>query len=180
VNDIQHISFMTEELVELADKRDCTVTPTSWVVTSLPDSPGLSAFVRDKAQRAAEVHAKAVDFARQGGLRILAGSDAVLGPMHGKNWLEVAHLIDDGLTPLSAWYGATGLAADEIGQGDTGILEPGKRADLLIATADVIENPRLFADGGLLEVIQDGMAHRNGVPGIPQRHFSDTVARVLD
>jgi imidazolonepropionase-like amidohydrolase len=180
VHDIQHISFMDAELVELADKRGCTVTPTSWVVTTLPDAPDLSDFVREKAKRVAEVHARAVDFARRGGLKILAGTDAVLAPMHGRNWLEVAHLIDDGLSPLSAWFGATGLAAEEIGQSDTGILAAGKRADFLVCSADVIADPRRFADGGLLEVVQDGVAHRGGVPALPQRQYSDTVARVLD
>ena len=31
VKDIQHISFMDEELAELAFAKDCRVTPTSWV-----------------------------------------------------------------------------------------------------------------------------------------------------
>lgn len=179
VHDIQHISFMDEAMVEMADKRGCTVTPTSWVLNTLPDSPGLSDFVRDKAKRAAEVHSRAVDFARQGGLRILAGTDAVLAPMHGRNWLELTHLIGDGLSPLRAWHGMTGLAAEEIGQDDTGTLAPGQRADFLVATAPVIDDPAQFAAGGLLEVVQDGVGHRGGVPEIPQRSYSDTVARVL-
>ncbi|MFT7486761.1 MAG: imidazolonepropionase-like amidohydrolase, partial [Candidatus Paceibacteria bacterium] len=98
VNDIQHMSFMDERLVEMADKRDCTVTPTSWVVTTLPEDDGLSDFVREKAKRVAEVHSAAVHFASQGGLRILAGTDAVLAPMHGKNWMELCYLIRDGLS----------------------------------------------------------------------------------
>jgi len=179
VHDIQHISFMDEALVEMADERGCTVTPTSWIMSALLDAPDLSDFVREKSKRVAEVHSKAVEFARQGGLKILAGTDAVLGPMHGKNWLELAHLIDDGLNPLSAWHAATGLAAEEIGQSDSGVLEPGRRADLLICTADVIEDPRRFADGGLLEVVKDGVGHRDGVAALPQRHYAQTVAQVL-
>lgn len=180
VHDIQHISFMDQELVELADKRGCTVTPTSWVVMTLSDAPDLSDFVREKAKRAAEVHRDAVDFARQGGLKILAGTDAVLAPMHGRNWMEVHTLIEDGLKPLAAWYGATGLAAEEIGQTDTGVLAAGKRADFLVANADVIEDPRLFDDGGLLEVVQDGVGHRGLISELPQRKYADTVARILD
>lgn len=180
VHDIQHISFMDEEMVELADKRGCTVTPTSWVVMTLPEAPGLSDFVRDKAKRVAQVHRSAVDFARQGGLKILAGTDAVLGPMHGHNWMELSTLIEDGLSPLAAWFGATGLAAEEIGQTDTGVLEAGKRADFLVSTTNVIDDPRGFEDGGLLEVVQDGVGHRGGISELPQRKYADTVARILD
>ena len=180
VHDIQHISFMDEEMVELAYSRGCTVTPTSWVLNTLPEAPGLSDFVREKAQRAADVHRQAVDFARKGGLRILAGTDAVLAPMHGKNWLELEHLIGDGLDPLQAWHGMTGLAAEEIGQSDAGVLAAGKRADLLVSTASVLEEPGRFADGGLLEVVQDGVGHRGGVDALPQRSYADTVRAVLD
>jgi len=180
VHDIQHISFMDEEMVELAYSRGCTVTPTSWVLNTLPEAPGLSDFVREKAQRAADVHHQAVDFARKGGLRILAGTDAVLAPMHGKNWLELEHLIGDGLDPLQAWHGMTGLAAEEIGQSDAGVLAAGKRADLLVSTASVLEEPGRFADGGLLEVVQDGVGHRGGVDALSQRSYADTVRAVLD
>ncbi|MFT4541716.1 MAG: imidazolonepropionase-like amidohydrolase, partial [Planctomycetota bacterium] len=37
VHDIQHISYMDAELVERAHKRGLTVTPTSWIVMSLPE-----------------------------------------------------------------------------------------------------------------------------------------------
>jgi imidazolonepropionase-like amidohydrolase len=180
VHDIQHISFMDAEMVELADKRGCTVTPTSWVVMTLPQAPGLSDFVREKSRRVSEVHRNAVDFARQGGLKILAGTDAVLAPMHGRNWMEVATLIDDGLSPLAAWYGATGLAAEEIGQTDTGVLTAGKRADFLVSPENVIDDPLRFGNGGLSEVVQDGIGHRGVISALPQRKYADTVARILD
>ena len=99
--------------MELADRRGCTVTPTSWVVNDLPAAEGLSAAVMDKARQVAEVHGRAVDFARRGGLRILAGTDPVLPGMHGRNYMELVHLVRDGLDPLAAWHGMTGLAAAE-------------------------------------------------------------------
>jgi len=96
--------------------------------------------------------------------------------MHGRNWMELTYLVREGLTPLAAWYGATGLAAREIGQDDTGVVEPGKRADLLIASGDVIESPELFENGALVEVIKDGVGYRTGIPEVPQRTYAD-VAR---
>lgn len=179
VHDIQHISFMDERLVEKAYERGCTVTPTSWVMYELPKADGLTPFVMEKVKQVNEVHAKAVDYARSGGLRILAGTDPVLPGMHGRNYMELVYLIQEGLSPLAAWHSATGLAAAGIEQEDTGTLVPGQRADLLLARGDVVEKPGLFDEGALVEVVKDGVGHRGAVAGIPQRTFSDTVRDVL-
>ncbi|HEY4183655.1 MAG TPA: amidohydrolase family protein [Polyangia bacterium] len=178
VSDLQHISFMDERLVDMAAKHGCTVTPTSWVLQTLSDSDGLSPFVREKAKRVAEVHAKAVQYARAGGLKILGGTDPVLPGMHGRNYVEMSALMNDGLTNLEAWYAMTGLAAREVGLSDTGAIEPGFRADLLICRDDVIANPRLFGRDTLVEVIKEGVGHRGGLSALPQRRFADN-ARAL-
>ena len=175
VNDIQHISFMDERLAERAFEMDCTVTPTSWVIADLSMDDDLSDFVKEKAMKVREVHQTAVAHAASGGLRILGGTDAVLPGMHGRNWMELVHLVADGLTPLRAWHGMTGLAAAEIGRDDAGEIREGKRADLLILEQDAIEDPRRFEEGALLEVVKDGKGHRGAVPEIPQRRFDDTV-----
>ncbi len=179
VSDIQHISFMDERQVDDAHARGCTVTPTSWVIHVLRAQKNLSPAVAEKAKQVAEVHAKAVSYARSGGLTILAGTDAVLPGMHGRNYMEIVALTWDGLTPLEAWYAATGAAAKEIGLPDCGVLRKGMRADLLISRDDVIERPELLDEGALLEVVKDGIAYRNGVAGLPQRSFQGDVARWL-
>jgi len=122
VSDIQHISFMDERLAEMAQDHGCTVTPTSWVIRDLMKAQGIDPFVMDKVKKVAEVHTKAVQFARSGGLKIVAGTDPVLPGMHGRNYMEIVHLIEDGLNPLEAWYGATGQAADVIQIADSGRL----------------------------------------------------------
>jgi imidazolonepropionase-like amidohydrolase len=179
VHDLQHISFLDEEGMAMAHARDATVTPTSWIIHELQTAPGLSDFVRDKARQAMESHAHAVDLARRGGLRILGGTDPVLPGMHGRNFMELVYLVKDGLDPLQAWWGMTGLAAQEIGQDDAGTLEPGQRADFLICTEDVLSDPGALDRGALLEVVQDGHGHRGGVPSIPQRDALTTVNNLL-
>ena len=178
VHDLQHISFMDERLVELAAAHGCTVTPTSWVLQSLVQSAELSPFVLEKAKQAEEVHARAVDFARRGDLKILGGTDPVLQGMHGRNYMELCALMKDGLSSIQAWHGMTGLAATEIGADDTGTLVPGQRADLLICTEDVLEDPGRLDAGALLEVVKDGVAYRGGLAAFPQRTFADTAAEL--
>ncbi len=179
VHDIQHISFMDEEQVAKANERGCTVTPTSWVMAELLEAEGLSPFVMEKVKQVNEVHQKAVQYAAQGELKILMGTDPVLPGMHGRNYMEVVHLIKDGLSPLAAWHGSTGLAAAEIGQDDTGELVEGRRADLLVARGDIVEEPELLDEGALVEVLQDGVGHRGGLEGVPQRSFGSMVRESL-
>lgn len=180
VDDLQHISFMDESLVELAYERGCTVTPTSWIMTALQAARGLSDFVMDKVKQVAEVHARATAHAHTGGLKILAGTDPVLPGMHGRNFMELVALMGDGMSALSAWHAATGLAAQGIGQDDAGTLKPGQRADLLVCSEDVIAEPAAFDRGALIEVVKDGVGYRNGLPGMPQRSFGHSIAEQLN
>ena len=179
VQDIQHISFMDTELAERAYARGCTVTPTSWISYSLPNASGLSPFVMEKVRQVMEVHSEAVRVAHGSGLKILAGTDPVLPNMHGRNYMELVSLIKDGLPPLVAWFGGTGLAAGQIDQQDSGKLVPGHRADLLLCKGDVIDQPELFDQGALVEVMKDGIGYRGNIMEIPQRTFGSSVRQTL-
>ena len=169
VADIQHISFLDARLAEKAQAKGLTVTPTSWVTHALRTARGLSPFVRQKVKQVNEVHERAVGHARKAGLAILAGTDPVLPGMHGRNHQEIAHLVEDGLEPLEAWFAMTGRAAPAIGQADAGALTAGRRADLLVWKGDVVRKPALLDQGTLVEVVKDGVAYRGGLPALPQR-----------
>ena len=179
VQDIQHISFLDQDLAERAYAKGCTVTPTSWISRSLSGAEGMSPFVMEKVQQVAAVHAEAVRIAHASGLKMLMGTDPMLPNMHGRNYMEMVSLMEDGLSALSAWYAGTGLAAERIGQEDTGSLVPGKRADLLLCRHDVIKEPTLFDQGALVEVVKDGVGYRGAIAEIPQRTFGTTVGESL-
>ena len=175
VRDIQHMSFLDEALAEQAYAKDCTVTPTSWITHELPGAEGVSDFVAGKIRQVAQAHAEAVRVACASGLRMIAGTDPILPRMHGRNYMEMVSLIQDGLAPLSAWHSATGLAAECIDQHDTGKLLPGYRADLLLSRSDVITQPDLFDRGALAEVVKDGVGYRGVLTAMPQRTFRSGV-----
>ena len=179
VKDIQHISFMDEELAELAYAKDCRVTPTSWVGQRLLQSGEFNEFITSKVQTVSESHARAVKVAHASGLKLLAGTDPVLSDMHGRNYMELVALIDEGVPALSAWFGATGLAADQLGLTDTGTLTEGRRADLLVCQGDVVNDPSLLDSGALVEVLKDGNGYRNGLPAIPQQTYGKAMDDAL-
>ena len=179
VKDIQHISFLDEALAEKAYAKGCAVTPTSWISQALIEAKDLNPFVKEKVRQVTEVHSQAVRIAHTSGLNILAGTDPVLPGMHGRNYMELVSLTRDGIPSLAAWYGATGLAAEQIGQDDSGELITGRKADLLVCRGDVITHPELFAQGALVEVIKDGMGYRGEMSGLPQRKFENCVQKAL-
>ena len=179
VKDLQHISFMDETLAELAYEKGCTVTPTSWVSQRLAQSDEFNEFITSKVQAVAESHARAVYAAQASGLKLLAGTDPVLPDMHGRNYMELAALIQEGVSPLLAWYGATGLAADQLGLTDTGTLVEGCRADILVCREDVVQDPSLFDKGALVEVLKDGWGYRNGLEAIPQQTYEKAMNQAL-
>ena len=106
------------------------------------------------------------------GLKILAGTDAIMPEMHGRNYKEIESLCKEDLPILTSWYGMTGLGAKEIGQTDTGTIEKRERADLLILSKDVISSPDLFGTPKtLLEVIKDGEGYRGHIEGNSSKNF---------
>jgi imidazolonepropionase-like amidohydrolase len=179
VKDIQHISFMNEELAELAYAKGCTVTPTSWVGQRLLQSGEFNEFITSKVQAVSESHARAIKVAHASGLKILAGTDPVLSDMHGRNYMELVALIQEGMPPLAAWFGGTGLAAEQLGLTDTGAVREGHRADLLICQGDVIEDPARLDDGALVEVLKDGWGYRNALGAIPQQTYEKAMNQSL-
>jgi imidazolonepropionase-like amidohydrolase len=179
VKDIQHISFMDEELAELAFAKGCRVTPTSWVGQRLLQSGEFNEFITAKVQAVSESHARAVKVAHASGLKLLAGTDPVLPDMHGRNYMELVALIQEGVPSLAAWFGATGLAAEQLGLATTGTVAEGRRADLLICQGDVLEDPSRLDNGALVEVVKDGWGYRNGLQGFPQQTYEKAMSHAL-
>lgn len=75
---------------------------------------------------------------------IAAGSDtnnAFVFPGYSMHH-ELALMVEAGLTPMEALVAATARAAEMLGDDSWGTVAPGKRADLLILTADPLEDIR--------------------------------------
>ncbi len=73
-----------------------------------------------------------------GGIRILAGSDApAQSVVHGLGFVqELEFLVESGLTPTEALTAATATNAEVFGLDDRGRIAPGLRADLVLVDGD--------------------------------------------
>ncbi len=108
-------------LIDLMLERDITYTPTLWINdASHPDTRGNVKRVADAA------------------VSIALGSDTFCGPgLFGANTLEEAELmVAAGMTPVQSLAAGTSGAARQCVRPDLGTVAPGKRADLIVLTAD--------------------------------------------
>lgn len=96
-----------------------------------------------------------------GGARLVLGTDAGIDARHAFGWAdhhELSRWVQAGLTPADAIVAATSRPAELLGLSDLGTLTPGKSADLLVLTANPLENiahtrriDRVYLKGALLD-----------------------------
>ena len=96
-----------------------------------------------------------------GGARLVLGTDAGIDARHAFGWAdhhEVSRWVQAGLTPADAIVAATSRPAELLGLRDLGTLTPGKSADLLVLTANPLEDiahtrriDRVYLRGTLLD-----------------------------
>jgi imidazolonepropionase-like amidohydrolase len=99
--------------------------------------------------RAREVmapHRESFARARAAGVRIALGTDSgAYG--HGETAVELAHMVEAGMAPAEAIAAGTARAADCLGlAGETGALEAGKAADLLVLDRDPLRDVTVVSD----------------------------------
>ena len=91
---------------------------------------------------ALEVAMANVKALHDGGVRIAMGTDT--GPparFQGYfEHMEMQMMVDAGMSPIEAIRASTGVAADCMGMGDIGTLEPGKWGDLIVLDANPAED----------------------------------------
>ncbi|WP_352000141.1 amidohydrolase family protein (plasmid) [Sphingobium sp. SJ10-10] len=109
------------KLIDLMLERDISYVPTLWAnAAHHPDSSANTKIVSDA------------------GVSIALGSDTFSGRgVFGENSLEEAELmVAAGMTPLQVLVAGTSAAAKHCARSDLGLVVPGKRADLIVLTAD--------------------------------------------
>lgn len=117
-------------------------------------------FMTDRMRAAHPIHRAGVAKAHQMGLKIAAGTDG--GP--GSVMHELCELVACGLSPMDAIVVGTRNTADAFGVlGQTGTLEAGKKADLLVVNGDPTRDITILRDlQNIALVMKDGRIEREG------------------
>jgi imidazolonepropionase-like amidohydrolase len=177
VHSVEHGWFLDEECIEEMVRQGTWWVPTLALVPMsherrLADPAwGAQGLTSEEARKDEETFARLqaqrplFREAVRRGVRFAMGTDQSHRLMIGL--AELAHMVDYmGISPMEAIVAATGRAAECLERADLGTLEPGKRADVVVADGDPLADVRLLADPGRLHLIlKDGAVHRDRMAG---------------
>ncbi|WP_018351874.1 metal-dependent hydrolase family protein [Longispora albida] len=142
VRSVEHGIYLDDEGIGLLLEKEAWLVPTMIaprMVLAMSAGGGLLPEVVQKAHMVVAAHEAAVRKAIAAGVRIAMGTDSGVGP-HGDNLDEFRLLIEAGMTPEAALHSGTGSAAGLLGVAESlGTVEPGKKADLVLAEGNVLD-----------------------------------------
>jgi imidazolonepropionase-like amidohydrolase len=171
VDMITHVPLdrrLTESTAARVLARDCACIPTLTMMKGIVDRTAATPFSQPNVVAAGpnyEATRGNVAELHRAGVPILAGTDANAGPgipfspRHGESLHEELELlIEAGLSTVEALRAATVLPARCFGLYDRGVIEPGRRADLVLIDGDPIADIR--ATRQIRRVWCAGVEHR--------------------
>ncbi len=158
VDTIEHGFFLDAETIGLMIARGSTLIPTFAAAEAILRGAevGVPRYMVEKVERISDAHDDSFRAALAAGVHVACGTDAgtPLNP-HGRIATEIAAFIDRGASHEVALRGATGSAAMALGRDDVGVLERGRRADLLWVGGDPTAD--ITALGDVRGVWKDGL-----------------------
>ena len=162
VDTIEHGSYLNEDpdLVKMMADKGTFFVPTFTVFNFHRDvgTPEGRLEARDFRRQ----HIESMQKALSAGVKVVAGTDAG-GWVHGNNAQELQCLVEAGMTPMQALVAATGWAAEACGiEKETGTLEAGKAADLVVVDGNPLQDITFLQDKSRIKlVMKEGKLYRN-------------------
>jgi imidazolonepropionase-like amidohydrolase len=146
VRSIEHGFGIDDEGIDLLGERDAFLVPTLSAVFQPLDPARTTPWRYQKKLRWNAIARENIARAIAQNVQIAAGTDAGITP-HGENPLELAYLVELGMSPMAAIRAATATSARLLGVSDTlGTLEPGRLADLVVCSTDPLRDIRALGD----------------------------------
>lgn len=138
VRSLEHCNLLDETSIELFLKHGAFMVPTLATYQALASegvAGGLPAELVAKLDRVLDAGLRALDMAHQAGVKLVYGTD-LLGAMHRHQLTEFS-IRAQVQSPADVLRAATCAAAELFGEaGETGVIAPGARADVLIVDGD--------------------------------------------
>jgi imidazolonepropionase-like amidohydrolase len=163
VRTIEHGTFADEEAIAMMLEKDVFLVPTFavdyyWLKYGIKG--GVPKHMLEKAEEAKGISINSTRMALKAGVKIAMGTDAGTPyNYHGGNAIELLIMVKEGLlTPQEAILSATSTAAKACGlETETGTLEKGKWADLLVVEENPLEDISvLTCKDKILKVFKEG------------------------
>jgi imidazolonepropionase-like amidohydrolase len=155
VDCIEHGYYLDDEAIQMMADHDVYYVPTLFVTQyeTFMRKSGMADYQIEKATTAAEAHREGFQKALEAGVKIACGADS--SPVGEHTLVEVEQLAKAGMTPMQALMAATRISAELCDAGDqVGTVEPGKLADLIVLSANPLED--ISNIRALEMVIKDG------------------------
>ena len=161
VTSIEHGTYMSDRVMKLMKEKGSWYVPTISAGRFVADKAKIDGYFPDVVRpKAARIGAQIQDTAARAyrsGVKIAFGTDQGVGP-HGDNAREFQYMVDAGIPAAYALQAATLHAAEVLGVDDQGVVEAGKRADIIAMPGDPLADI-----GNTMKVdfvMKDGVVHR--------------------
>jgi imidazolonepropionase-like amidohydrolase len=172
VDSIEHGTYFDEEAVELMLEHCTRLVPTLsyWerleigpAPADLPPSYPVS--YRQKGQEQYRCHQASFRMAVERGVTVAMGTDAGSELVnHDDGAFELAAMVRCGMTPMQAIVASTANAAVLLRLPETGRLQPGKLADVIVVDGDPLTDIAVLQDKERIAlVVKDGEVYRDRI-----------------
>ena len=161
VTSIEHGSYMSDRVMKPMKEKGTWYVPTLYAGRFVAEKAKIDGYfpeiVRPKAARIGAQIQDTAAKAYRNGVKIAFGTDQGVGP-HGDNAREFLYMVEAGIPAAYALQAATVLAAEVLGVDDQGVVEAGKRADIIAMPGDPLADI-----GNVLKVdfvMKDGVVYK--------------------
>lgn len=159
INTVEHGVFLDDEAVAMMKERDVIFVPTltpAYRITQAGRARGIPQYVMDKMAKVNAVNTRSFQLAWRAGVVIAAGNDGgtPFNP-HEDLMTELRLMVEAGVPTVDAIRAGTWGSARAMGlEGETGTIERGKWADLVVLDGDPLTD--ITASGRVSCVLQRG------------------------
>jgi imidazolonepropionase-like amidohydrolase len=143
IRSIEHGIYLDDEALELMLQRGTYLVPTlvapRGVLTAAAAGMAIPEASLAKAREVIDIHFDSFRRAVAAGVKVAMGTDSGITP-HGRNLDELALMEQGGMSPAQVLLATTRIAAELMGlEKDSGTIEAGKRADLVVVDGDPMD-----------------------------------------
>ncbi|WMD19087.1 amidohydrolase family protein [Achromobacter seleniivolatilans] len=169
IDSIEHGIFMDDDCLREMLEAQTYLVPTIAAVRNIIANAdnGIPAYAVEKARAVEQRHRESFQMYYKAGGRIAMGTDAGTPfNLHGDNAMELAFMVEFGMTPVDALIAGTSRGHDLMGMDQHGVIANGNVADLLLVQGDPTEDILKAADKRFhVAVLRNGEVAAGALPG---------------